>query len=154
MPKMLTVYSLRRELESDPEGLKQIQQVSLDRKMNWAGFSTRLGLYGSEEWWRNVETGVIPKAKYEGLITETYYAGMDSDRQHNSFRMKTDDGQYFSWSMVPENSSYKGLYRPGHRAEIVTIFQELKRCTSDGAPEIVERPLEIRLSTKPIVGAV
>lgn len=147
---MLTVYSLRQELENDPEGLKQTQQVSLDRKKNWAGLSARLGLYGTDEWWGNVESGAIPKAHYQGLITETHYAGMDSDQRHNSFRMKTDDGREFSWSMVPENSSYKGLYRPGHRAEIVTIFQELKQRTSDGAPEIIERPLEIRLSTKPV----
>lgn len=150
MPKMLTVYSLRKELEGDPEGLKLTQQVSLDSKKTWVGLSARLGLYGTDEWWGNVESGVIPQARYAGTIVETYYAGMDSDRRHNSFRMKTDDGRDFSWSMVPERSSYKGLYRPGHRAEVVTIFLELKRRDSRGAPEISEHPLEIRLSTKPV----
>ena len=151
MPKMLTVYTLRRELENDPDGLKLTQQVSLDRKKDWVGLSARLGLYGTEEWWRNVESGAIPRAHYNGIIAETYYAGMDTDRRHNSFRMKTDEGRDFSWGMVPERSSYKGLYRPGHRAEIVTIFQELKRRNPDGTPEIMESPLEIRLSTKPVV---
>src|SRR6267154_6095724 len=110
MTKMLTVYSLRQELENDAEHLNRVQALSLDRSKPHMGLSTRLGLYGSDEWWRNVESGVIPRAIYSGLITEIFYAGMDSDRRYNSFRMKTDDGREYSYGMVPENSSYKGLY--------------------------------------------
>lgn len=151
MTKMLTVYSLRHELEQRTDYLKQVQALSLDASKPTMGLSKRLGLYGSDEWWRNVERGVIPRATYAGIITETYYAGMDSNRRHNSFRMKTDDGRDYSYSMIPENSSYKGLYRAGHRAEITTIFDELKRRNAGGVPEVVERPLEIRLSTKPVL---
>ena len=150
MTKMLTVYSLRHELERDAEYLKRVQALSLDASRPNMGLSARLGLYGSDEWWRNVESAVIPRANYSGIITETFYAGMDSDRRHNSFRMKTDDGRDYSYSMMPENSSYKGLYRVGHRAEITTIFEELKRRNANGTPEIMETPLEIRLSTKPV----
>jgi hypothetical protein len=147
---MLTVYSLRDKIEKDLEYLKLVQALSLNTSKPDMGLSTRLGLYGSQEWWKNVESGLIPRANYSGIITETYYAGMDSDRRHNSFRMKTDDGRAYSYGMVPEHSSYKGLYRPGHRAEIVTIFNELKRRNRDGTPELLESPLEIRLSTKPV----
>ena len=115
------------------------------------GLSARLGLYGSDEWWRNVESGVVPRANYSGIVTGTFYAGMDSDRRHNSFRMKTDDGREYSYGMIPANSSYKGLYHVGHRAEIMTIFSELKRRSADGTPEVIELPLEIRLSTKPVM---
>ena len=152
MTKMLTVYSLRDELEKDPESLKRAQAVSLDSAIQYAGVTTRYGLYGTEEWWRNVDEGVVPRATYSGTITETFYAGMDTDRRHNSFRMKTDDGREWSWGMVPENSSYKGLYRPGHRVEIITIFKEYKMRKPDGCHEIIESPLEIKLSTKPVVG--
>src|SRR5215813_14393624 len=144
MTKMLTVYSLRHELERDAEYLKRVQALSLDTSRPNMGLSARLGLYGSDEWWRNVESAVIPRANYSGIITETFYAGMDSDRRHNSFRMKTDNGRDYSYSMVPENSSYKGLYRVGHRAEITTIFEELKSRSADGAREVLELPLEIR----------
>jgi hypothetical protein len=147
---MLTVYSLRQELERDPETVKLAQALSLNALRPEMGLSARLGLYGSDEWWRNVESGVIPRAHYSGLITGTFYAGMDSDRRPNSFRMKTDDGREYSYGIIPENSSYKGLYRVGHRAEITTIFEELKRRNSDGTPEVMESPLEIRLSTKPV----
>ena len=151
MTKMLTVYSLRHELERRAEYLKQVQALSLDTSRPNMGLSARLGLYGSDEWWRNVESNVIPRANYSGIITETFYEGMESDRRHNSFRMKTDDGREYSYSMIPEDSSYKGLYRAGHRAEITTIFEELKRRNADGDPEVFETPLEIRLSTNPVL---
>jgi len=151
MTKMLTVYSLRDELEKDPDALKRAQKVSLDSAIQYAGITTRFGLYGTQEWWRNVDQGVVPRATYFGTITETFYAGMDTDRRHNSFRMRTDDGREFSWGMVPENSSHKGLYRPGHRVEIVTIFKEYKMRKPDGSHETIESPLEIKLSTKPVV---
>ena len=150
MTKMLTVYSLRDELERNVEYLKRVQALSLDTSKPRFGLSARLGLYGSDEWWRNVESGVVPRTNYSGIITETFYAGMDSDRRHNSFRMRTDDGRDYSYSMIPENGSGKGLYRVGHRAEITTIFEELKRRNADGTPEVIETPLEIRLSTKPV----
>lgn len=146
MVKMLTVYSLREELANNPQRLELIHKVSLDRSKTWAGLSPRLGLFGTEEWWRNVEIGLIPRVRYDGLITETFCAGMDSDRRHNSFRMKTDDGREYSWNMIPK---YKPLFRPGHRAEIVTIVHELKRRSADGKPELMDQPLEMRLSTKP-----
>jgi len=150
MTKLVTVYSLRQELERDAEYVKTVQTLTLDASRPRMGLSARLGLYGSDEWWRNVDNGVVLRATYSGTITETFYEGMDSDRRHNSFRMKTDDGRDYSYGMVPENSSYKGLYRVGHRAEVTTIFNELKRRNADGAPEVVEEPLEIRLSTTPV----
>src|SRR5262249_49094767 len=100
MAKMITVYSLRQELEKNTEYVRRAQQLSLDASKPHMGLSARLGLYGSDEWWQNVEKGVIPRARYLGVITETFCAGMDSDRRHNSFRMKTDDGRDYSYSMV------------------------------------------------------
>jgi hypothetical protein len=150
MTKMLTAYSLRDELEKKPEYVKQVQALSLDTSRPGMGLSARLGLYGSPEWWQNVDNGKIPRAVYSGIITETYCAGMDSDRRHNSFRMKTDDGRKFEYSMVPDHGSYRGLYRPGHRAEVTTIFEECKARNADGTPEMLESPLEVRLSTKPV----
>jgi hypothetical protein len=66
MTKMLTVYSLRDELEKDPESLKRAQAVSLDSSIHYAGITTRFGLYGTDEWWRNVDGCVIPRATYCG----------------------------------------------------------------------------------------
>ena len=106
---MLTVYSLWQELEKDSDHLKRAQALSLDRSKPNMGLSTRFGLYGSDEWWRNVDNGVIPRATYSGVITETFYTGMDTDRRHSSFRIKTDDGREYSYGMAPQNSSYKGL---------------------------------------------
>lgn len=150
MTKMVTVYSLREKLESDPVFLKTVQALSLNTSKPNMGLSARQGLFGSAEWWKNIESGGIKRAEYFGVITETFYAGQDSDRRHNSFRMRTDDGRDYSYGMIPEKSSFKGLYAFGHRAEVITIFQELKRRSSDGKPELLEAPLEIRLSTKPV----
>jgi hypothetical protein len=150
MTKMVTVYSLREMLDGDPEFLKRVQALSLNKSKPDIGLSASKGLFGSDEWWKNIERGDIRRAEYVGVITETFYAGMDSDRRHNSFRMRTDDGRNYSYSMVPERSSFKGLYAVGHRAEVITIFEELKRRGQDGKPELLESPLEIRLSTKPV----
>jgi hypothetical protein len=150
MTELVTIYSLRRELERDAAYVQQVQTLSLDDSRPRMGLSARLGLYGSDEWWRNVESGVIPTATYSGIITETFYAGMDSDRRHNSFRLKTDDGRDYSYSMMPDNSDSRDLYRVGHRIEVTTIFEELKQRNADGTPQVTESPLEIRLSVQPV----
>lgn len=148
--KLQTVYSLREELARDPDYVQRVQELSLDTSRPTMGLSARLGLYGSDEWWRNVDSGAIPRAHFCGVIVETFYEGMDSDRRHNAFRMQTDDGREYSYSMIPKNGSGKGLYRVGHRAEITTIFQELKSTAPDGTTAVSESPLEIKLATTPI----
>lgn len=143
------VYSLREELARDPEQVRVVQAVSLDRSKPNMGLSPKPALYGSEAWWRCVETGAIKRRKYAGTITRLYFAGMDGDRSKpNSFIMATDDGGEFGWSMIANDASNKSLYTVGRRIEVTTILVELKRRQSIWKADYMESPLEISIQRR------
>ena len=59
---MKTVYYLRDDLDY----VAKVQTASLSPKP--FGLKVTHGLFGSEEWWRSIETGVVPVIRYAGTI--------------------------------------------------------------------------------------
>lgn len=146
---MRVVYTLREELARDPSYVREVQAMSLNEDKPEMGLSARPGLFGSEGWWRKVESGAIPQRKYVGLIIRLYSAGMDSDRtKPNSFWMKTDEGADYSYSIMANDPSHKSLYTVGRRIEITTVLLELKRQAALLRPDYSEQPLEISIQRR------
>lgn len=150
MANMKVVYSLRHELDRDLEHLQRTQALSLDKTRPSMGLATTYGLYGSAEWWRNVEAGGIRRERYRGVIRRLYVAGQDEGNEPNSFEIESNDGLNYHWGIVVDDEMDKPLYCVGRWAEIDTIFVELKRPKPDGSPDFDEEPLKISLSTDPI----
>jgi hypothetical protein len=150
MANMKVVYTLRQELARDPEHLQRTQALSLDKSRPLMGLATTLGLYGSAEWWRNVEAGGIRRERYRGVIRSLYVAGQDEGDEPNSFEIESNGGLNYHWGIVADDEMDKPLYCVGRWAEIDTIFVELKRPKADGAPDFHEEPFKISLSIDPI----
>ncbi len=140
---MQTVYSLREELDRDPEQVRAVQAMSLNKDKPFLGLNPRQSLYGSDEWWADIESGKIQSARYSGIIVRLYHAGMDGDRtKPNSFEMKTDDNGRYDHGMIANDPSHKSLYTVGRRIEVRTIFLETKR---NG---MSEQPLKIAIQRR------
>ena len=150
MADMKIVYTLRNKLERDPEHVRVAQALTLNKGKPSMGLKGAHGLYGSEEWWRNVDKGAIRRARYSGVIRELYVAGQDGDTEPNSFRIESNDGVKYGWGIVADEEADKALYQVGRWAEVETIFDELKRLNPDGSPTFLEHPLRISLSTEPV----
>lgn len=116
---MKTVYHLR----DDGVHIADVQAATLSPKP--FGLKATRGLFGSDEWWRNIETGVIPLIRYSGTITRLLRTGMHNESQ--SFELVTDDGQTFQYDWVAADRRDRKLYRVGARVELFFVSQELKQ---------------------------
>jgi hypothetical protein len=116
---MKTVFKLRDQRDY----IAKVQAASLSPKP--FGLKATHGLFGSEEWWRNIETGVIPVMRYSGTITRMFRAGMHNESE--CFEMVTEDGQSFQYDCIAADRRDRKLYRVGARVELSFVSQELKQ---------------------------
>ncbi|OZG69972.1 hypothetical protein BTA51_28460 [Hahella sp. CCB-MM4] len=123
---MKLVYELKKELEANPQKMRDVHALTLDKSKPSMGLSGRNGLYGTDEWWENIEKSVIPTKKVSGTIEELYVAGMEAG-EVNEFKFVCDD----DWSSKSEsiyfnNEEDKELFIPGSRVEMLYVLEELK----------------------------
>ena len=86
------VYELKKDLENKPEYVQEVQSVSLDSSKPHIGLKGNKGLYGSQQWWENINSGDIPIKFSYGVITRVYEAGQDHMGIVNSFDYETETG--------------------------------------------------------------
>lgn len=116
---MKTVYSLRNRHDH----IAQVQAASLSPKP--FGLKATHGLFGSAEWWCNVEAGVIPVIRYSGTVTRLFRAGLHNESE--CFEMVMEDGQIFQYDCMATDKRNRKLYRVGARVELSFVLQELKQ---------------------------
>jgi hypothetical protein len=119
MPNTKTVYSLR----ADRDYIAKVQAASLSPKP--FGLKATNGLFGSGEWWQNIETGVIPLIRFSGTITRLLRTGMHNESE--SFEMLSADGKNFQYDCVAADRKDRKLYQVGSRVELSFVRQELKQ---------------------------
>ena len=116
---MKTIYHLRQ----DRKHIEDVQVASLSSKP--FGLKVVNGLFGSEDWWHNVDTGVIPLIRYTGAITRLFRAGMHNESE--CFEIVGPEGQVFQYDCIALDRRNRGLYRVGAYVELAFVQQELKR---------------------------
>ena len=116
---MKIVYSLR----DDRDYIAKVQAASLSPKP--FGLKATDGLFGSEQWWRNIEAGIIPLIRFSGTITRLVRTGMHNESE--SFEMLTPDGTSFKYDCIAADRRDRKLYRVGSRVELSFVRQELKQ---------------------------
>jgi hypothetical protein len=132
---MKLVYDLRKDLEKDPERVMRVQKLTLDESRPSMGLKGVYGLYGSTEWWGNVDRGEIPVEEEAGVIVDTYLAGWDNDGNDGfDFDMRLSDGKIVSNSSYFNDPADVKLYCVGARVRFVYLVEILKtgekhRCT-------------------------
>src|ERR1700741_3554408 len=89
---MKMVYKLSEELENDHERVKLTQALTLDASKPSAGLKGVFGLFGSQEWWRNIEEKAIPLLYISGIIQRVYLAGQDASDLNNTIDLLLSDG--------------------------------------------------------------
>ncbi len=141
---MKLVYTLREFLEKNPEEVAIINKLMLDESKPHMGLKSDKGLYNSDEWWANIENGVIPSEYRQGIITELYEAGMDHLGRPNSFRYRNTNSNILDESMYFFNKQDFYLFKPGH---LVCIYYAQLECKNG---EIMHDVIEMAVSTESV----
>ena len=140
---MKLIYSLAEDLKSDPEYVQRVQTLTLDNSRPLLGLKGTHGLFGSDQWWDAIFSHRMKLKFVSGVITETYYAGMDSDRRHNSYELVLDDGSTHHESFYANDEAEKTLYELGKAILAVYALDELK---NQGRDMYSRTPIEIAIS--------
>lgn len=137
-PRMRLIYSLQEELDAHPQRMADTQALTLDKSRPF-GLKGTYGLFGSPEWWANIEREVSPVQTLAGRITRIYRVGMHNEGQ--GFEMTLDDGTLYKYSCVANRRKDLSAYQIGKRIEFSMMFDPLKNSTpgATGEPDTHSR---------------
>ncbi|MDG4952730.1 MULTISPECIES: hypothetical protein [Actinobacillus] len=124
--KMVLVYDLKDRLRKEPSYMELIQKVTLDDNKPNIGLKGRYGLFGSIEWWQNIENGVIKTSLVQGEIVRLYKAGQDDMDEYNSFDLLLDSGELWSESIYLTDIKNKSLFKLKSKVSIFYVHDERK----------------------------
>ena len=111
---MVTVYRLRQDKQ-------QIDAVQRATSNTWKfGVAQTHGLFGSDEWWSNIESGKLVIYTLRGTIGKIYLGGM---RDTPEFIMRSEDGKETSWLRCANNKELDDFYAVGRRIEVDYVLQ-------------------------------
>jgi hypothetical protein len=119
---LLTVYELRR----DHQRIRWLQEAAMT--MRDVGLEPTHGLFGSSEWWRNIESGRLPVFKSSGVITEIYNVG---DGDFPEFTMVDGDGIESSWKREANCPEDDELFVVGRRVQLNYVLQRARMDLAD-----------------------
>jgi hypothetical protein len=115
---MTEVYSLKK----DADKISRVQKASLGSQ--GFGYEQTHGLFGSPEWWQQIESGSLPVQIISGVITRTY---MGSMRDWPECEVTSDTGEITRWTREAQDATLARLYRVGARIEIRYVIQMFRR---------------------------
>lgn len=145
------VYTLLEDLRQDVDRVKLAQTLTCDPSKPLMGLKGSHGLFGSDEWWKNIENGVIPTSLVSGVIKRAYVAGQDSSEINDTIDIISDEGNEISVGIYTNNPEDVALFQPGHTVRVIYAFDELKRQpASDGSVNYSKVALEMTISEEPV----
>ncbi|MCA3175839.1 MAG: hypothetical protein ING36_09920 [Burkholderiales bacterium] len=148
---MRLVYSLPQALKNNPKDVALAQALTLDNTRPLLGLKGTYGLYGSQQWWANIEQRKMPLLLISGIIQRVYVTGMDDYDQNNTIDLLLDDGSIRMEGIYVNNEADIKLFRVGCRVELVCVLDELKRQPApDGNVNYLEIPLEVAVSLEAV----
>lgn len=120
---MRIVYDLKLALENDPDRVRDTQALTLDKSKSF-GLEGKYGLYGSKQWWDNLQSAVIPTKEYEGVIQSLGFVGMHNET--SAFTMKTREGEEFTFDLMANDKQGLKKYITGRKIRLIFI-EEVKK---------------------------
>jgi hypothetical protein len=148
---MKRVYQLSEKLKNDPGYVAKVQALTLDINRPLLGLKGTHGLYGSPEWWKNIEQRKMPTRHVSGIIQRAYVAGQDGGDENNSVDLLLEDASVFMESIYVNDKKDVALFRKGCLVEIFLAFDELKRQpASDGGINYSDNVIEMAVSLEPV----
>lgn len=110
----VTVYDLKR---AQPR-VRWLQEACTTTRD--LGFEPTHGLFGSPEWWANVETGKLPRHRIVGEIAGLYNVGMLAE-----FSLLDEGGIHTTWARECNRPEDDELYAVERAIEIEYVLQKL-----------------------------
>jgi hypothetical protein len=120
------VYQLSIDLAGDPEQVKAVQALTKDQSRPLIGLRGAHGLFGSDEWWGNIQSGVLPIRQVSGVIKRLFVSGQEPNSEVNTFELLLDSGSKHIESIYTNNEVSRGLFKLESRVEILYALDELK----------------------------
>jgi hypothetical protein len=133
---MQIVYQLRR----NQKFIDQVQKATLTSKE--FGIQQTHGLFGSPEWWVNIQTGRLKMHTVRGVIERVYMGSMND---WPMCEVVSDDGEISKWTREMLDFASDPLYRTGARIEIDYVLQKSKADAPWRPEEEQKNVLEIRI---------
>jgi hypothetical protein len=148
--RLRLVFSLAEELKMDPDRVFATQQLTMDRSRPELGLKGDYGLFGSAEWWGNVEGRKMPLIFIEGRILRAYPDGQDADI-NNSVDIVCPDGSVKSIGIYVNDEDDVEYFSEGHWLEMVYALDKLKKQpASDGGVNYSKVAIEVAVSETPL----
>lgn len=144
--KVKRVYQLSEELAHDPEQVADAQALTLDQSRPRIGLKGSHGLFGSPEWWANIEAGAMPLKHLSGVIKRVYVAGQERSDVPNTFDLSSSDGMVRMEGIYVNSPDDVALYQVGRKVDVVYVLDELKMPSPDGSKNYLEIVLEVSIS--------
>lgn len=120
------VFSLKIKLDAEPEKIELAQQLTLNNSKPNHGLMGKYGLFGSQDWWQNIENGTIPKEFIAGRISYVYCSGQDSGPV-NAIEVVTSDGNIENLGIYLNDKRDREIFKEGCWVEIVYAMELMKR---------------------------
>ncbi len=133
---MITVYQLRQNKRQ----IESVQQATL--KTLKFGIAQTHGLFGSDEWWKNIESGKLAVHTLKGVITRLFLGGM---RDTEEFTMRLETGEELTWLRYADNKELFGFYAVGRQIEIDYVLQRHRLFSYGNFLRRHEEIIEIRI---------
>lgn len=144
---MKLVFQLTEELESDPKRVELTQALTLNQSKPQMGLRGNFGLFGSKDWWANINQKKMPLMFVSGIVNRVYVAGQDSSELNNTVDVVMDDGSVRSAGIYTNDINDVALFRVGSKIELVYALDELKQQPAlDGGINYSKIALEMAVS--------
>lgn len=148
---MKIVYCLSEKLKADPEYMNLVQALTLDNSRPYVGLNGTYGLFGSKEWWDNIEKGKIQLRCISGIIKRAYVAGQDPSPINNTIDLLLDDGTIETVGIYVNKDEDANLFKVGYKASVVYALDELKpEAQHNFGQKYNEIALEMAVSLEPL----
>ena len=127
---MIVVYRLK----DDVKHIADVQKAILTTEDY--GIKITHGLFGSPEWWKNIDNGTLPLQTLKGKITRVYMSGHND---YPEFEIVTEDGHKESFTREAETEVLDAEYQPGREVEIDFVRQQPKKNLLEQFPKLKKR---------------
>ncbi|WP_321818803.1 MULTISPECIES: hypothetical protein [unclassified Paraburkholderia] len=125
--RMKLVFRFEDELQANPGRIALAQSLTLNPSKPNIGLRGTYGLFGSDVWWENIQSGQMPLLYINGVVIYIYIAGQSDGDANNTIDLKLDDGSIRSVGIYLNNVDDLKLFRVGCRVSIVYALDELKQ---------------------------
>ena len=133
----LTIYDLRE----DHQRIRWTQEATMTTRD--FGLEPTHGLFGSADWWLNIEQGRLPTFQLSGLITNIYNVG---EGDHPEFSMVDHTGIETTWKREVNRSEDDDLYVIGRMIELEYVLQRTRIDLTDlGIDQTEKCVLSVRI---------